>query len=309
MKVKAGLVSLLLVVAGVTFATPASAAHCGRFGRSCDHAPAVVGGDKYVYSYDPTSGALRRARPRPGQQVTKPGDKRVWEYAYTPACSSNTEPDENGQFHQDVICVAAVDHPQCPPAQFAMWGYRRLVRDALGGVVSQPWQRLPGVACFAPDEEWTREELRQIAENLLGEYLEAHAQRADISIEPEGGSLVNVPVIAHTDELPPIGFAITQPFPGRLDASASYEWSFGEGQVQQGPGNPYTEAISPFEDSGYYIAHAYTRPGTKTITLDTEWAARFTVAGIEIPVEGITFTATATVGVGTARSELVAGDR
>ncbi len=302
----------LLLAACVAIAS-LNAMSSQAFGSQCDDiyaecTPSVVGRDKYVYSYDDATGVLRRARPRVGEKVTKPGDRRVWEYAYTPACLFTGQPDENGVFPGDTNCTSAIDHPDCPPGEFAMWGYRRLVVDAKGDPVSRRWQRLPGVQCFAADEEWTGADLRAIAEDRLGEYLEAHARKADIRVQPQGGSLVNVPVIAHTEPLPDIGFPITQPFPGRLDATATYAWSFGEGDVQHGPGNPYTEAVSPFDANGYYVAHAYSSPGSKTITLDTSWSATFTVVGIEIPVEAITFTSAAAVDVRTASSQLIAGD-
>ncbi len=272
----------------------------------CPSAPDVQG-TKYVYSYDADSGILRRAQPRTGHREASDKDKRVWEYAYTPACMFNGPPDSNGQFANDGSCLAATDHPECAAAEFAMLTYRRLVVNAAGRPVTGDWDRR-GITCFGPEEEWTREELRQIAQNLLGEYLEEHASQGEIRVQPEGGSLVNLPVVAHTRELPDIGFAITQPFPGRLDASASYEWNFGEGETQTGPGIPYTEDISPLRNPECYIAHPYTTAGTKTITLTTAWQATFTVVGIEIPVEQITFTSTATIDVHTARSELVAGD-
>ncbi len=273
--------------------------------------PAVVGGDKYVYSYDPDAGVLRRARPRAGQQVGSEASRALWEYAYTPACMFNGPPDENGVFTGgDATCLQADALAACPVDEFAMYGYRRLVRDEQGAAaVSPQWERLPGVHCFGADEVWTRAELAQIANDLIGEYLEDRAAPGVIRLEPPGATLVNLPVVAHTNELPDIGFPVTQPFPGRLDATASYAWDFGEGDQQEGAGTPYTADVSPLKNAGYYVSHPYTTAGTKTVTLTTAWDATFTVAGINIPVESITFETSAQVQVFTAHSELVAADR
>ncbi len=304
---------VLTLVAVLAFGMPMALASChdDSFIDQTGCTPAVVGGDKYVYSYDPDAGVLRRARPRAGEQVSKEGSRALWEYAYTPACMVNGPPDENGVFPGgEDMCLQADAVGACPPDEFGMYGYRRLLRDEQGADVEAPvWERIPGIHCFGAEQEWTRAELTQIAQNLIGEYLEEHAAAARVALEPPGGTLVNLPVVAHTEELPDIGFTVTQPFPGRLDAAASYTWDFGEGAHQDGPGRPYTPEVSPLADPGYYVAYPYTTAGTKKITLTTTWGATFTVAGIEIPLDSITFDTSAQVEVFTARSELVAADR
>ena len=152
-------------------------------------------------------------------------------------------------------------------------------------------------------------QLTAVAQARIREYLEERVSGPAISVEPRGGGLVNLPVVVHTDPSPPVGFEVTVPVPGRLAAEPAYRWSFGQGRSASGPGRPYTAAVSPRSDPGYYVAHAYREPGRHTITLTNTWTATFTVAGIVVPLDPIVLTDTTEVLVREARSTLVAADR
>lgn len=311
-------VALLLCSSFLAGQHTAQADDCNSVhGRTCDGPR--VGNGKYVYAYDAERGLLSRSRPSFGGRVTDGTGKnaRVWEESYSPACREAMPPGEDGTTPDTGNCQNAVANPNCDPGEFAMWGYRRLVGppqqvareldpDALDDT---DWQLIrPEPYCFGPDQEWDLGDLAEIARADISEYLEAHAIRSDIRLEPEGGTLVNVPVLAHTDQAPPIGFDVTEPFPGRLDATAGYSWDFGEGPAQEGLGHPYTPTVSAFAHDGYYIAHAYTGAGPRTITLTTTWTATFTVAGFTIPLPPIEFSNSADLTVREARSALIAGD-
>lgn len=290
--------------------TPALAAHCGFVADNCAHQPVVTSGG-YVYDYDAVSQTLSRAKPRSGERVQEDDDPREWEYAYTPTCSNNSPPDEDGVF-SDASCLNAVNNAQCPPAQFAMWAFRRLVgpaEDLPEPGTPGPWDRLDGVQCIGADETWSVGDLTAMAETRIRQYLEENAIAAGIAIQPEGGSLVNLPVLVHTEPAPPIGFDVTEPVPAQLRAEASYAWDFGDGVKQEGAGQPYTESVSPLSGPvGYYISHPYSTTGTHDITLTTTWEAQFTVADLTIPLDPIVFTDTASITVREARSELIAGE-
>ena len=126
-------------------------------------------------------------------------------------------------------------------------------------------------------------------------------------VEPPNGALVQLPVIVHTTPAADVGFIVTQPFPGRLSASPSYAWDFGEGEVLQGAGTAY-DGTSPTRDPDHYLAHTYTSAGPRQVTLTMTWNATFSVAGFTIPLQDIVFTDSAAVQVRSAHSELVAGD-
>jgi hypothetical protein len=315
------LVGITLIVVVVAPAAPAQASHCGFVDPNCSEEPQVTN-DGYVYDFDASAGVLSRARPQVGQQVVSPGDPRVWEYAYTPACGTNRPPNEDGTFPDDPSCMGAVDNSGCPPQQFAMWGYRRLVGPAdlvlderdPAAPDDTDWTRQPGVTCIGAEETWTVAELTAGAFTSLREYLEEHAQTPEAQAQPAGGSLVNLPVVVHTRQADDVELDITLPLPGVLRASPSYVWTFGPGESpgpgeqHEGPGVPYDRAISPLTSPGYYVSHAFTSTGTKTITVTNTWTATFTVAGFEIPLDELVFTDDVTVGVASARSELIAGD-
>ena len=279
---------------------------CGPYGDQCvDEAP-VVQSDGYVYDWDGSS--LSRARPVAGRRGVDARDRRVYEYAYTPACRDNVAPDEAGVFPSDASCSNAVSGPMCPPAQFAMWTYRRLVGPPAAlarALAADPgaggWRRRP-VTCIGAQRRWSLAELTAIAR----QYLAERVSRPEALLEPPNGGITRLPVIAHTPPAGPVGFAVTRPVPGRLSATPAYRWDFGEGPTREGPGRAY-DGTSPTGNPDYYVAYPYTSTGTKRVSLRMTWTATFAVAGLRIPLEDITFTDTATIDIRQARSILVDG--
>ncbi len=225
-----------------------------------------------------------------------------YEYRFTPACGGNG-PTEDG-IGGDADCLGATMNPACPPGDFAMFAFRRVIGPAQA-VAADPaggdWTEQP-IRCLGAEETWDLPDLTAIAR----EYLEDRVSQPDARVEPEVGALVNLPVIVHTTPAAEVGFDVTQPFPGRLSAAPSYLWNFGEGEVLEGPGTPY-DGTSPTRNPGYYLAHTYTAPGAHEVELEMTWTATFTVAGFTIPLEDIVFTDSAAVQVRSAHSELVDG--
>ena len=301
------LACLALVLTAMTPGGSAWAQTCDvLIDNACTPEQPEVQSDGYVYDWDGSS--LSRARPVAGRRGVDARDRRVYEYAYTPACRDNVAPDEAGVFPSDASCSNAVSGPMCPPAQFAMWTYRRLVGPPAAlarALAADPgaggWRRRP-VTCIGAQRRWSLAELTAIAR----QYLAERVSRPEALLEPPNGGITRLPVIAHTPPAGPVWFAVTRPVPGRLSATPSYRWDFGEGPAREGPGRAY-DGTSPTGNPDYYVAYPYTGTGTKRVSLRMTWTATFAVAGLRIPLEDIAFTDTATIDIRQARSILVDG--
>jgi hypothetical protein len=96
-----------------------------------------------------------------------------------------------------------------------------------------------------------------------------------VKVQPEGRTLVNFDTIVYTDESKVSTTPVTLlGFPVVVEATPiSYSWNFGDGSpvlTTSTPGKPY-----PSKE----ITHKYMKRGAVSITLTTNYAARFNVAG------------------------------
>jgi hypothetical protein len=290
---------LAFVVGGsdVTWAQTSDSQSCGDRTAVCTPS---VRSDKYVYSWDGKS--LKRASQRSGERADSV-NQRVYRYLYMPACAGAAPAGVTGTIVGDESCTNAVANPACPPGEFAMWNYRRLAGppQALAGLPGPaPWTRAPGVVCLAADQAWTLPDLTRLAH----EHLQKHVTRPHATVQPASTGLAQLPVIAHTPAAGPVDLDVTQPFPGHLHATPTYTWDFAEGPPQPGPGRRY-DGTSPTTHPGHYVCHTYHTAGTRPITVTLTWTATFTVAGLHLPVQPITFTDTTTIDIHAARSQLV----
>ncbi len=282
----------LTVICWGAFISPAALAgeDCGFYGDNC---PKVTR-NGYVYTFDGTT--LSRT-PVVTETVEKP--KVTLEVHYTPACPANAVPGDNGDFG-DYLCLNATQSTQCPPNQILFWRYQRVIRSVIPvPPAAREWRQV-GDACFGPDRTWSVPDLTaSVRERLI-----ALVGEPQISVAPEGRGVVNLPVIVWTQPAQPVGFEITQPVPGEVQATAAYGWNFGTGAQQQGPGRPY-DGTSALEHPDYYVASAYETRGAKTITLTRTWTATLTVGGIEIPLDPLVQRVSTNVDVLEARTQLV----
>jgi hypothetical protein len=111
-------------------------------------------------------------------------------------------------------------------------------------------------------------------EQVLTETKNVLFPRLSVKVQPEGRTLVNLDTIVYTDEST---VSTTQVsilgFPVDVEATPmSYVWSFGDGATvtTMTPGKPY-----PAKE----ITHRYHKRGGVSLTLTTNYAARFRIAG------------------------------
>ena len=95
-----------------------------------------------------------------------------------------------------------------------------------------------------------------------------------VKVQPRGRTLVNLDTIVYTDESKVSTTTITLlGFPVAVEATPiSYTWNFGDGTpalTTSTPGKPY-----PSKE----ITHKYMKRGAVSLTLTTNYAARFNVA-------------------------------
>jgi hypothetical protein len=142
------------------------------------------------------------------------------------------------------------------------------------------------------------------------EVLEERLPRPAFTVQPARRAVVQLPVIVAAVQHADAGFDVTVPVPGRLAATASHAWNFGEGaggrESASGPGRPY-DGTSPTRHPGHYVSHTYRRAGVATITLTVTWTATFTLDdGTRFPLAPLQFSTDRRVAVHATRTELVA---
>ena len=101
-----------------------------------------------------------------------------------------------------------------------------------------PLPQLEGPICFGAS---SKIELGPIIEDLV--EVEIGADPPPIKLQPTD-AIVNLPMIASTDDRPPISIDISEPIIGTATAIPEFLWTFAEGAVAHGPGRPY-DGTSP----------------------------------------------------------------
>ena len=142
----------------------------------------------------------------------------------------------------------------------------------------------------------------------------------ELALNPNPKGLVNLPVIVSTDypeglgppaellSLDPvrvrIPIHIDRPgggLDGEILAGANFTWTFQGGGVVSGPdqrGKPYTRAVDPTRDGGYYVTNTFGTTGTKNVHLNVEWTGTVTVDLLEPEqIDPVDIDADATVNV------------
>lgn len=116
-------------------------------------------------------------------------------------------------------------------------------------------------------EDVTWEQVRSETKNVMFPGL-------SVKVQPNGRTLVNLDTIVYTDDSKVSTTTVTLlGFPVVVEATPiSYTWRFGDGSpalTTSTPGKPY-----PSKD----ITHKYMKRGAVSLTLTTNYAARFNVA-------------------------------
>jgi hypothetical protein len=111
-------------------------------------------------------------------------------------------------------------------------------------------------------------------EQVLSEYRDVLFPKLRVKVQPAERTLVNLDTIVYTDQSRMSSHTVQMlGFPVLVEATPmSYTWNFGDGTsvTTTTPGRPY-----PAKD----ITHKYMKKGGVSLTLTTNYAARFNVAG------------------------------
>ncbi|MGH8774270.1 MAG: hypothetical protein ACRDWI_03565 [Jiangellaceae bacterium] len=180
--------------------------------------------------------------------------------------------------------------------------YRRL--DA-----TDTWQYWAerGLVCLANyGEPITIGDVRAEILRIIEAHFKEVAEPA-ITVAPAVNAVVNLPVLASTPDQGPLGFDITNPLPGRVEATPEYHWTWSNGMTGTGPGVGY-DGTSPSQNPSYYpVKSTYTNGGEGSVELIVEWSITLTVDGIPpiTDIEPLEYDATAGFAVRSAQTVLV----
>jgi hypothetical protein len=182
-------------------------------------------------------------------------------------------------------------------------GVNYLVYQRIGNA---PWQLRPGVACRMVSEPIpladVEAEIRRIIEDRF-----KHVAEPEITLAPAVNALVNLPVIASTPNQGQLGFDITNPLPGRVEASPAFSWVWSNGTTNGGAGVGY-DGTSPTRSPGHYpVQSTYADGGSERVDLQVTWSITLTVPGNPpiTDIEPLVYDATEGFAVRSARTVLV----
>ncbi|WP_129664724.1 hypothetical protein [Phytoactinopolyspora endophytica] len=249
------------------------------------------------YIYDSESRAFYPDTPLGGGEVAD-GDGVVWMVRYVIRCGGN-DPD----LHGNQICVEAMCEEDGQHG-FYVQVYRR---ENAG----DPWQTWPGreQICHTAGEDGEPIPLADVEAEVIA-FLEEHYEaiaEPEIEVAPAVNAVVNLPVIAATEDPGTVGFDIENPLPGSVEAEPSYAWSWSNGTGGQGPGRGY-DGTDPLAEPGHYPVHAvYARSGQGQVDLTATWEVTLFVEGNPpiTDIEPLVYEAAETFTVRSARTVLV----
>jgi hypothetical protein len=144
-------------------------------------------------------------------------------------------------------------------------------------------------------------EIRRVVEEKFREIVQP-----TIQLSPRNGGLVNLPVLAWTDDRGEVTLDIEQPLPGTVRATPSYAWTWSNGTTATGPGIPYSPGISPTAQPDRYVHAVYRQRGEASVTLTVTWEGDVSVPGVPpVDIEPLVYSVPASLAIREARAELV----
>ena len=144
----------------------------------------------------------------------------------------------------------------------------------------------------------------------IARIFEAHFKNVvepEITVAPAVNAVANMPVLASTPDPGPLGFDITNPLPGRVEATPAYEWTWSNGQQSTGAGVGY-DGTSPSGNPGHYpVQTTFKDGGSGSVALIVVWSITLTVAGIPpiTDIPPLEYSGSADFPVRSARTVLV----
>lgn len=255
-------------------------------------------GDGVRYIYDSENRTIHRVGDLGDGSESEGGGGPVWQTRYVVRCAPNSVDDPAAALCVEAACVAANGND----------GYIVQVFRRLGE--GDPWEPWPGRAAECRSagiaESYPLDDIRAVIIGVLEEHFE-EASRPEVTVAPAHNAVVNLPVLASTDDVGDIGFDIENPLPGSVTASPSYAWSWSNGVGGSGPGRAYDGTNPVAHEDHYPIRAIYTSSGTHSVGLAVTWEIGLTVPGLPVitDIEPLVFEAGADFPVRSGRTVLV----
>ena len=186
---------------------------------------------------------------------------------------------------------------------FGEQGVNFLVYQRIG---SAPWQLRPGEVCRVISDPIALADVEAEIRRIIEERFK-HVAEPEITVVPAVNALVNLPVIASTPNQGPLGFDITNPLPGSVQASPTYGWAWSNGTTNTGAGIGY-DGTSPTMNPGHYpVQSTYSGGGDESVDLQVTWSISLIVPGIPpiTDIEPLVYEASEGFAVRSARTVLV----
>lgn len=291
----------VLGIAIVALLMPPSTAvadDCGR-DQFDNPIPCPDGRDDGVhYVYDSSSRTINKVGSIGDGSESEGGGGPAWYTRYVVRCDVNTVDNP-----AEALCIEAACENADSDHGYIVQVFRRLAE----GDAWEPW---PGreAECRTASivESYPLEDIRAEIVGVLEEHFE-EVSDPEVTVAPARNAVVNLPVLASTEDVGDIGFEIENPLPGSVTAAPSYAWSWSNGTGAAGPGRGY-DGTSPVDNEAYYPVRAtYTSSGTHSVGLAVTWEIGLTVPGLPVisDIEPIVFESAADFPVRSGRTVLV----
>lgn len=215
------------------------------------------------------------------------------QWSYVPTCDGNT-PGGNADACSAALCTAPGGEPGV-----TFWVFSRPVDPPDSAWTMAGTQCIPGEQRVDLADVEAR--VRQIIEDKFREIAEPQ-----VSVAPEAGGLVNLPVLAWTSDPGVVTLDIEQPLPGQIRATPDFEWLWSNGTTSVGPGQPYSPSISPTATPDRYVHAVFRERGDAFVTLTVTWTGDVTVPGLPpVDIDPLVYSSPVSFSVREARAQLV----
>jgi hypothetical protein len=282
-----GLIAAVLLILGVVGGAPLARATdiCLDFVSGCSYT--TDSGVGWYYS------AAQRAFFKTPTSFQPLSDAPELQWSYVPTCDGNT-PGGNADACTAALCTAPGGEPGV-----TFWVFSRPVDPPDVAWTITGTQCIPGEQRVDLADVEAR--VRQIIEDKFREIAEPR-----VTVAPEAGGLVNLPVLAWTSDPGEVTLDIEQPVPGQIRATPDFEWLWSNGTTSVGPGQPYSPGISPTATPDRYVHAVFRQRGDASVTLTVTWTGDVTVPGLPpVNIEPLVYTSPVSFSVREARAQLV----
>jgi hypothetical protein len=268
------------------YGAQASASSCGKLG----------------WSYDPATRSFEF-----GSKITASDDPQGSRYVYrlVAACDQNTSGAQvSGSCANFANCAPRVG-PDGDPLRAARFQGMRAPKGPDGRQRGELATYGEAICVYSGKSVPMAAVVAAVRDQLV-----KRVGRPSIAVQPATRGLIRFPVLFSAPAQPVTALQISRPLRGAITATPGYAWDLGAGQSGTGPGHRYTEAVDPRSPpgQGYYVQAVYEVPGRHRVQLTLTWQVGLHLGpaggGLDVALDPITFTATATATVVSATNRL-----